>query len=504
MDPAAEHNRAKRVPIIIGIALGSFLAALDTTILSTVMPTIIGELRGLGLYSWVFSAYMISTAVSMPLWGRGSDILGRKPSFLAAVAVFLAGSALCGVAADIVQLILFRALQGIGAGGLAAVPFALISTVFPLHERGKALGFLTSMWGLAAIVGPILGSVLVTGLDWRWVFFINLPAGLLSLLLISRTYREDEVKIRERIDWLGAALLAVSIVSLLLVTLGVGEPQGVVATAMPAFGLLFAVTLAGFVIHERREEHPILAPAFFARRVFWLGNLLGFMAGFAMFGTIAYLPLLVQNLRDGGPLRVGVVMMAMSLGWSGASFIAGRSVHRAGENALVRAGIPLMLAGFLLGVFTTQDSPLAMLVAMAVLCGVGMGMQTPALLLAVQHSLEPQHIGIATSAQMLSRSIGGAVGVSVAGAAVALLMGRSLAGMAGRTGSPQELLGAEVLASLPGADRELVRAAFVSSIHAVFFIAIGVLGTALLLTVLLPPSSLRRADTHPATERNRR
>jgi MFS family permease len=223
-----------------------------------------------------------------------------------------------------------------------------------------------------------------------------------------------------------------------------------------------------------------------------------------MFGTIAYLPLLVQNLRAGGPFKVGVVMMTMSLGWSGASFLTGRAVHRAGENWMVRIGIPLMLAGFMLGVFTTQDAPLLQLIAMALLGGVGMGMQTPALLLAVQHSVEPRHIGVATSAQMLSRTIGGAVGVSVAGAAVSALMGRALEGLARRTGtgadgSPQELLGREAQALLPPGDLELVRSAFVDSIHAVFLIAVAVLTVSMLLTTLLPPSSLHRSgeDHHP-------
>ena len=517
MAAPAEDNERNRIRIIIGVTLGSFLAALDTTILSTVMPTIIGELQGLGLYSWVFSVYMIASAVSMPLWGRASDILGRRSTFLGAVAVFLAGSVLCGFAGGIVQLILFRGIQGIGAGGLAAVPFALISTVFPANERGKALGFLTSTWGVSAIIGPLLGSIIVTGLDWRWVFFVNVPGGLAALFMIARYYREHERHVRERIDWLGAALLAGAIVSLLLVTLGVGQPSGPVAAGMPFFALLFAAMLAGFIAHERREEHPILALEFFRRRVFWTGNLLGFLAGFAMFGTIAYLPLLVQNLQGGDAFRTGLVMMTMSASWSTASFLAGRAVQRTGENRLIRTGIPLMLAGFALGAAAGPAAPFVQMLATALLCGAGMGMQTPSLLLAVQHSLESRHIGIATSSQLLSRTIGGAVGVSVAGAAVSRLMGGALEGLAAgglvqrlaaQTGvpaeSPQQLLGKEAQALLSAADVAMVRAAFVQSVHAVFLIAIVVTAGSFLLTLLLPPSSLHRAvpgahagDLHP-------
>jgi MFS family permease len=224
-------NERERIWIIAGVIMGAFLAALDTTILATVMPTVVGDLGGLQLYSWVFSVYMIMTAVSMPLWGKLSDAWGKKRLFSIAVGLFLLGSLLCGASQTLIHLIVFRGLQGIGAGGLAAVPFALVSTVFPPRERGKALGVLASAWGISSIIGPLLGSAIVMGAHWRWVFYVNIPLGVSAVAVIARKYTEAPPVQKESIDYAGAALLMVAMVALLMLVLEMGHLQGAPPTA---------------------------------------------------------------------------------------------------------------------------------------------------------------------------------------------------------------------------------------------------------------------------------
>jgi EmrB/QacA subfamily drug resistance transporter len=492
-----------RTRIIIGVMLGSFLGALDTTILATVMPTIVGELGGLHLYSWVFSVYMIMTAVSMPLWGRLSDTMGKKTLFTAAVGLFLLGSVLCGMSASMFELILFRGIQGIGAGGLASVPFALVSTVFPPRDRGKALGVLASVWGISSVIGPLLGSAIVTYAHWRWVFYVNVPLGAAAVATIAKHFADMSVKSREPIDYAGAGYLALSIVSLLLAVLGFGGAHGEAGARVIVF-LLFFVLFAGlFVRRETVAPHPLLDLALFKRRAFWVGNVLGFVSSFAMYGIIAFVPLFAQSVQGGTAMRAGLVITPMSLAWSASSFAAGRLTRRLGENTLTRAGMGLMAAGFLLTLVTTYNSSIPFLMLCVATVGAGMGCQTPSLMLTVQHSVEQRFMGVATSTQMLARTIGGAVGVSVMGSAVTSSMIRDFAALEGRggldgfpgavrqlIGDPQKLLGNDVRALLSPDQVVTVLTIFTQALHAVFVTGLVTIVAGLALSALLPPSSM--------------
>lgn len=511
-----ESNQNARLRIIAGVILAAFLAALDTTILATVMPTIAGELGGLPLYSWVFSVYMIMTAVSMPIWGKLSDALGKKKLFLAAVAVFLAGSALCGASQTMIHLIVFRGIQGIGSGGLASVPFALVSTVFPRRERGKALGLLASAWGIASVVGPLLGSAIVMSATWRWVFYINIPVGAAAQWIIARNYREAAVPHREAIDYAGAVLLIASIVSLLLMVLEMGHARGSPSAQVWILLCLFLLFLALFIRRERAAPNPVLELGFFTRRAFWVGNLLGFLSSFAMYGVIAFVPLFAQSVLGGTALQAGLVITPMSLSWSAASVVAGRLTHRLGENPLIRFGMLMMVLGFVLALFTTYDTSVGYLILCVATVGIGMGCQTPSLMLSVQHSLDQANVGVATSTQMLARTIGGAIGVGVMGSAVTGSMLRQFAAleaegtMAGfpervreLSGDPQKLLAPQVRSMLSGDQLATVLTAFTHAMHAVFLTGLVVIVAGSLVSLLLPPSSLhlthrQGADTPPA------
>ena len=412
-------DRRTRLSIIAGGILAAFLAALDTTALATVMPTIAEELGGLNLYSWVFAGYMILSAVSMPLWGKLADLYGKRRLFFATVAIFILASILCGLSSSIYHLIAFRALQGIGAGGLASIPFAIISTVFPPHERGKALGAIASAWGVSSVLGPIIGSTIVLSLDWRWVFFINTPVGLTAVAVIASSYREPTPHPVRRIDYLGAALLCVAIVSFLL---SLRVDDSAMAGMRTGLGIAALVSALLFVWRERRAPDPLLHLEFFRARGFSLGNVLGFTASFAMFGVIAYVPLFAQITRGGSAMEAGAIITPMSLSWSLASVAAGRMAHRIGEGHLIRFGILVMILGLLLARTASPATPLWHLILVVVATGVGMGVQSPSLMLTVQQSVNQASVGVATSTQMLARSLGGALGVTVMGAVMVASM----------------------------------------------------------------------------------
>ena len=491
--------------------MGSFLGALDTTILATVMPTIVGDLGGLHLYSWIFSVYMIMTAVSMPIWGRLSDTMGKKTLFTAAVGLFLLGSVLCGMSASMLELILFRGIQGIGAGGLASVPFALVSTVFPPRDRGKALGVLASVWGISSVIGPLLGSAIVTYAHWRWVFYVNVPLGAAAVATIAKHFADASGRRREPIDYAGATFLAVAIVSLLLAVLGFGGARGEAGAGAWPFLLVFLLFTALFIRRESRAPHPLLDLALFTRRAFWVGNVLGFVSSFAMYGIIAFVPLFAQTVQGGTAMRAGLVITPMSLAWSASAFAAGRLTKRLGENALTRTGMVLMAAGFLLSLGTTYNSSIPFLMLCVATVGAGMGCQTPSLMLTVQQSVEHGYVGVATSTQMLARTIGGAVGVSVMGAAVTGSMIRDFAslersgGLEGfpaavrhMIGDPQKLLGGEVRSLLGPDQLATVLTVFTQALHAVFLTGLVTIIAGLALSAALPPSSMHLPQTDDA------
>ena len=495
-DPSVSRQPHAKTWIILGGILASFIAALDTTILATVMPTIVTELGGLQLYGWVFSVYMIMTAVSMPLWGKLSDVYGKRLLFFAAVGTFLVGSILCGTSSSMVQLIVYRGIQGIGAGGLSSMPFALISTVFPPSERGKALGAIASAWGVSAVIGPLLGSAVVVSIGWTWVFYLNIPIGIASILIIASNYREELGRRREPIDFQGAILLTLTIISLLLALLRMGRERTMLDGAVLLLLAAWALFLLLFIRRERSAPHPILEIGFFRRRAFWLGNLLGFMGSIAMYGVIAYAPLFAQTILGGTAMQAGLMITPMSLGWSTASLLAGRVAHRWGEPRLVRLGLMFMAAGLFLAYIAGAGIGVWYLMGCVTLIGIGMGCQTPSLMLTVQQSVEHGSIGVATSSQMLSRTIGGAVGVSVLGSALNGVMGSVLGGalIGGLPVSdPQKLIEPAVRATLAPSEQDLVLLAFGDGMQVVFLIALIVTLVSFTMSFLLPRVTGRSA-----------
>jgi len=411
----------------LGVLLGIFLAAVDGTIVSTAMPTVVGALGGLRYYSWAFAAYMLFAAVSMPLYGRLADIYGRKKLFYVGVAFFVVGSVLCGFARSMLQLVAFRSVQGVGAGAMFAIPYTILGVVYPPEKRGKAIGLGSSVWGISSVLGPVLGFAVVEALGWRWVFFLGVPIGVAAVALVATSLSESTGSADPDVDYLGAATLVVG-VGAFLVGLQLLESASAAALPLVALGV---VGLAVFYLVERRASQPLVPLALFRDRTFGSTNATAFLSSFALFAAITYVPLYLQSV-GGGAGSAAVAVFPISIGWSGTSFLSGQVVARVGERRLVRAGTGLLVVAFALAAAVwSTTTPLWFLVGNVFLMGVGMGALTPPLLTAIQNHLGTEQMGLATSSQQFFRNLGGTVGVAVLGFAMNVTLRDRLATVSG-------------------------------------------------------------------------
>ena len=404
--------------------LGIFLAGIDGTIVSTAMPTVVASLGGLERYSWVFAAYMLFAAITMPLFGRLADIYGRKRLFFVGVGAFVLGSALAGAAGSMGQLIAFRALQGIGAGGMFAVPYTVLGVIYPPKERGRAIGYASAVWGVSSVIGPLLGYLIVSTLSWRWVFYLSVPVGVAAVLVTARSLEETTGAAERHVDFAGAATLSVGMGAVLVALELLGSAPSVAAALLT----LGVVSLGGFYLAERRARVPIIPLSLFDDRTFVLTNAAGFLTSFAIFAALTYDPLFVQATR-GGPGAAALIVFPISIGWSGTSIVSGRLIIRFGARRLVATGATLMAASFAIAALWTARTPLWAMMGTVFLTGVGMGTLTPALLVAIQNHLGTGQMGLATSSQQFFRNLGGTVGVAVLGVVLNASMRERFASM---------------------------------------------------------------------------
>ena len=394
--------------VLAGILFTIVLAGIDTTVVSTVMPDALPELGGEGLYAWTFAAYILATAVTMPIWGPGSDRWGRKRTFLTGVAVFVVGSLACAAAPTMGWFIAARALQGVGAGAVSSLPFIVLGVVFPPEKRGKALGVVSSAWAVASVAGPLLGTLIVTHASWRWVFLLNLPVGALAAFLVARGMGESVGERAGRFDLAGALLAGMGGSALIWGFTEMGERAvGVTQIAALAAG---AALLAAFVWHESRAPSPILPLGLFRHRGYAAAMAASFLTFFSGFGLSAFLPL-QADAAFGTARAVGLVVGAFTIGWSVFAFGTGRLVHRYGERFFGILGLVVHLAG-LLALAVAFPSGLGAAMGAAVLAGAGMGLLSPGLTVVVQNSVEVRRMGSATTSQQFTRQVGAALGVA--------------------------------------------------------------------------------------------
>jgi len=410
--PPVSIGLRRRRAITAGLLLGMSLGALEATVVGTAMPTVIATLGGLAHYSWVFSAYLLTSTASVPIWGRLSDLYGRRRLYLAGIAVFVAGSALSGAATSMTQLIVFRAIQGIGAGAVIPLSMTIIGELYALEERARAQALFSGVWGVASIAGPLVGGYVTDALSWRWVFYLNLPFGALAATVIALAYPPPARRPRARIDWLGAALLFGGVTCLLM---AVGD---VTNAALPWLAAT-AVLLSALVYVERRASDPILPLDLFSHRVVSYSLVVVFMTGMAMFGAIAFVPLFVQGVLGGTATQAGQVLTPLFLGWVLTSVVSARLTVRIGYRPVAVVGVALMAASFGAMALLDADVTLYALFGAVFVLGCGMGFSMLALLLAVQHGVDRSRLGIATSLNQFARSVGAVVGVAAMGAMLA-------------------------------------------------------------------------------------
>ncbi len=393
---------------VVALLLGLFLAAMETTVVSTAMPTVVAELGGLPLYAWAFAAYMLATTVTVPIWGKLADLKGRKPVLLAGVAIFLAGSLACGHARSMVALIAWRAVQGLGAGAMQPVTFTIVGDLFDVHERGRMQGVFGAVWGLAGLVGPLVGGAIVHTVGWRWIFWINLPFGIASAAVLAIAYHERPEHHEHRLDVTGAALLAAAVVAALLAARSRG-------TGLVAIPVAVAAT-AAFLAVERRAREPLLPLDLFSQRVMVVASAAGALMGAAMLGSATFVPLWVQSVLGLPPTAAGAAIAPMAIGWPVASAISGRLVPRLGYRRLLFAGFALSAAaaGFLALALRPGASLLSVQLLMATY-GAGLGTSNPPLLIAIQTSVPWNRRGVATASTLFFRTIGGTLAVGLLG-----------------------------------------------------------------------------------------
>jgi EmrB/QacA subfamily drug resistance transporter len=425
--------RSERGPMLLAVMLSVGLVAIDSTILATAVPAIVDDLGGFAQFPWLFSIYLLAQAVCVPIFAKLTDLVGRKPVMLAGVALFVLGSVLCGVAWSMPALIIFRAVQGLGAGAVQPTAMTIIGDIYSVAERAKVQGYLASVWAIASVVGPTLGGVFVDFLDWRYIFFVNVPLGALAAWMLARRFRENVTRELHQIDYAGAVLLAVgtSLLVLGLLEGGVLWPwSSAPSVAVLAGGV---AALVAFALVERRAAEPIIPPWVLRSRLLNTTNVASLAVGVMLIGLTSYIPLYVQGVLGQNALIAGFALAALTLGWPISAASAGRIYLRIGFRGTALIGSSVVLAGAVLLALLSPESPVWQVGATCFVIGLGMGLVAAPTLIAGQSAVEWNVRGVVTGTNMFARSMGSALGIAVFGALANASLARSGGGKVSTT-----------------------------------------------------------------------
>lgn len=494
-------KQTNRKAVVIAVMLANFLAAIDVTIVGTAMPTIIGTLGGLPIMSWVFSAFLLASTVTVPIYGKLSDLYGRKSIFILGSVVMVIGSVLCALAESMVQLIIFRAIQGLGAGGIMAVATTIIGDIFEAEERAKVQGWFSAVWGISSIIGPVLGGFFVEYLSWEWVFYINVPVAAIAILVLAVALHEEIEKKKHKIDYIGSVTLTISMTALLLALLTGGSEYAWSSPEIISLFGVFFVVFALFLWNEKKAAEPMIPLDLFKSRTITIASIASFLVGGVLLGVSSYLPSYVQGVLGGSPTQAGLVLTPLSIGWPLATIFIGKRMMQWGFRKTALIGTVIIAVTSVLLTFTGDTLGTWYMMSVMFFMGMGMGLVTLSFTVAVQSVVGWNRRGIATASLQFIRSLGSAVGVAVMGAlmnARIISMLRAEPGIEEPLKEANNLLDMEQRALMPPELIETLRSAFDSGLHQVFLV-IAVFGVAgMLVTLYFPRQNADKQEAQTA------
>ncbi len=506
--PLLEMSSKRRWAVTVGVMTGMFIAALEATVVGTAMPTVIASLGGINHYSWVFSAYLVTSTVTVPVWGKLSDLYGRRLLYQLGIAIFLIGTLLSGLSTSMTELILFRAIQGLGAGALVPLGMTIIGDIFTLEERAKMQAYFGGVWGLSSVVGPLVGGFITDQISWRWVFFINLPVGILAAIIIGFSLKEPKLTKKPQIDYAGAGLLMIAI-SLLMLALVEGGAS--LTTLLKPENLLLisgaVILLLIFFWVEKRAKDPIIPFELFQNRTISVAVSAGFLAGVAMFGAISFIPLFAQGALGSTATQAGSLLTPLMLSWVSMSVLGGRLLLKVGYRNITIIGFIILSIGFVFLAMFQIETPRYWLYIDLILIGAGLGLTMLTLLIAVQQAVDRSKLGIATSLNQFSRAIGGAFGVAIMGAFLTAGLATQL-NAAAQNGNanftveqarefaenPNALVDPGARAKISPETLRVLQQAMAASIHRVFWVGAILSLFALVVVFLLPAQTKKEAE----------
>ena len=509
--PVTELSNRRRWIVVIGVMTGMAIAALEATVVGTAMPTVIASLGGINHYSWVFSAYLVTSTVTVPVWGKLSDLYGRRLLYQIGIGVFLLGTLLSGLSGSMAQLIIFRAIQGLGAGALVPLGMTIIGDAFTLEERAKMQAYFSGVWGLSSVVGPVIGGFITDQISWRWVFFVNLPIGILAAIIIGFALKEPKVTQKPKIDYWGAISLMAAI-SLLM--LGMVEGGNSLATLFSVENLLIlgggVLLLVLFVLVEQRAADPIIPFKLFENKTVFVAVVAGFLGGIAMFGAISFIPLFAQGALGMTATEAGSLLTPLMLSWVSMSVVGGRLLLKIGYRTITITGFLVLTGGFALLSMFPRDASHLRLYLNLIMIGAGLGLTMLTLLIAVQQAVERSQLGIATSMNQFSRAIGGAFGVAIMGAVLTGSLAGNLqrASDAGQisaqeasafASNPNDLIDPTARARLSNETLTVLQSSMAGAVHTVFWVGTVACVLSLFVAFFLPrgreDEDLHRTDS---------